>query len=226
MSLNSSSYGVRAGRGGWKGWEFVIQMKFRPRRHLGEDPEGLIVPIEVLVPDQTLPVIFRLRAQLTSSDVVFDPPSIDFGPCFTEQSVSFPLRITNTCALPQRFGFVQLPRELSVPESDGFGTLLPGETIVRDIVFSPVSAVNHDCALRLRTFLNRDFTVRCRGVGIARGSPFHTLSSIFLPLREGSPSWRALSCGTPLQMGAGKFLSLEHRRSAALGCASARRARK
>ena len=73
-----------------KDGEFVIQMKFRPRRHLGEDPEGLIVPIEVLVPDQTLPVIFRLRARLTSSDVVFDPPSIDFGPCFTGQSSRFP----------------------------------------------------------------------------------------------------------------------------------------
>jgi hypothetical protein len=155
---------------------FAMQMKFRPTPETIErcqkfctdesDPTIMVVPIRLLVPDQTLPVIFRLKAKLSTSDILFKPSSIDFGPCFTEQSVSVPLEITNQCALPQKFGFVHLPRELSVPEDDGFGTLLPGETIVRNVVFSPIAAVSEKYTLKMQTFLGREFKIPCVGAGV------------------------------------------------------------
>jgi hypothetical protein len=33
------------------------------------------------VPDQPLPVAFRLRAQLTTTELRFEPPQLDFGDC-------------------------------------------------------------------------------------------------------------------------------------------------
>merc|ERR1719261_1329242 len=65
--------------------EFEVQIKFRPQPGLlqrcgghamtlgtsgetiGEAPGIIAVPVEVFVPDQTLPVYFTLRAQLTTS---------------------------------------------------------------------------------------------------------------------------------------------------------------
>ena len=76
------------------------------------------------------------------------------------------MKITNMCALPQKFGFVGLPRELSVPEDDGFGTLLPNESIVRNVVFSPVAAVPGKFALKMQTFLGREFKINCIGTGV------------------------------------------------------------
>jgi hypothetical protein len=157
---------------------FTVQMKFRPTPETLAscvtyvDPNGkgdntvIIIPLYITVPGQTLKVLFRLRAKITSSDVIFDPPSLDFGPCFTDRSVAYPLKITNTSALPQRFGFVKLPREVSVPFQDGFGTLLPFETIEREVIFSPSSATMHNFSLTFSTYLNRTFKLPCRGRGV------------------------------------------------------------
>ena len=176
---------------------FTVQMKFRPTpdtlaacsTYVDPDGEGdntiIIVPLHITVPGQTLKVLFRFRAKLTSSDVIFDPPSIDFGPCFTDRAVSFPLKITNTSALPQRFGFVKLPREVSVPFQDGFGTLLPFETIERDIVFSPTGATVHNFALTFSTYLNRTFKIQCHGRGVKPPLSFsHTLLKLACTPKE------------------------------------------
>ena len=37
--------------------------------------------------------------------------------------------MTNHCLLPQLFGFVSLPDFVTIQPNDGFGTLLPGETL-------------------------------------------------------------------------------------------------
>jgi hypothetical protein len=56
------------------------------------------------------------------------------------QSASIRVAIMNHSQLPQSFAFVGLPVEFTVPYNDGFGTLLPQETIFREIVFSPTTA--------------------------------------------------------------------------------------
>jgi hypothetical protein len=37
--------------------------------------------MKVTVPDQKLPVTFSLRAHVTTTDLVFIPSKLDFGPC-------------------------------------------------------------------------------------------------------------------------------------------------
>jgi hypothetical protein len=131
------------------------------------------------VSGQVLDVIFRMRSKLTTSDVTFDPPSVDFGPCFTDRTVSYPIKITNHSALPQKFGFVKLPREMTVPYQDGFGTLLPCETIERNLLFSPVSATDHDFSLTFSTYMNRTFNIQCHGVGVKPPLSFSTTNLLF-----------------------------------------------
>ena len=66
--------------------------------------------------------------------------------------------------LPQKFGFVNLKPELDVQPFDGFGILLPHESKTVDVVFSPISAVESDLKLTIRTTMNLNYTLRVRGV--------------------------------------------------------------
>tara|TARA_B110000091_G_scaffold204852_1_gene239967 strand:- start:1290 stop:3344 length:2055 start_codon:yes stop_codon:yes gene_type:complete len=159
---------------------FNVQMKFRPSEKTlqrlkskyvdkeanGGDDTIIVVPLTIDVSGQVLDVIFRMKAKLTTSDITFDPPNLNFGPCYTDRTVSYPISITNNSALPQKFGFVKLPREISVPYQDGFGTLLPYETIERDILFSPLSAVDSNFSLTFSTYMNRTFNIQCKGSGV------------------------------------------------------------
>lgn len=165
---------------------FVIQARFEPRAGLLERltrsnaghvnvGEGIMnVPIEVHVLDQVLPVIFHLRAKLTPSDISFSVfggafisvPTVNFGPCYTCQSIVVPLAMKNMSALPQKFGFVSLKQQVDVQPNDGFGTLLPFETMTRNVIFSPQAATEQHFPLICRTSLNRTFTLQCTGRGV------------------------------------------------------------
>lgn len=124
------------------------------------------VPTSVTSPDQALPVVFTLTSRLTSGDVVLDPPQLDFGQCYTAQTTSMTVSLTNASDLPQRFGFVSLPPEIRVQPSQGFGVVLPHETVQRTVLFSPVAATQHAFALTVATTMNRQLKlpVVARGV--------------------------------------------------------------
>lgn len=66
--------------------------------------------LQVTVPDQKLPVRFLLRAHVTTTDLIFSPPSLDFGNCMLAEDTGRVLRVTNPSALPHTLGFVNLPQ--------------------------------------------------------------------------------------------------------------------
>ena len=88
---------------------FDVQMKFRPTKKTLErlknkydmlndsnnDKTVVTVPMTINVSGQILDVIFRMRSKLTTSDITFHPSFIDFGPCYTDRTVSYPIQITN-----------------------------------------------------------------------------------------------------------------------------------
>ena len=96
----------------------------------GNPETGVIeVPMVVTVPDQSLPVRYMFRTQLTSGAVKIEPPALDFGPAVScNEAVSLRVKLTNTSALPQQLGFVRLRAEVTVAPLDGFFDLLPGES--------------------------------------------------------------------------------------------------
>eukprot|EP00959_Pyramimonas_sp_CCMP1952_P133503 2791859-Pyramimonas_sp.AAC.2 len=99
---------------------------------------GIIeVPMRVNVPDQVLPVNFIFKAKLTTCELIFDPPRLDFGKCPLSESVVCALKVTNPSKLTQKFGFVNLPAEIKIEPQKGFGTLLPDETVELTVRWSP-----------------------------------------------------------------------------------------
>ncbi|KOO24331.1 flagellar associated protein [Chrysochromulina tobinii] len=156
--------------------------------------EVLSIPISVSVPEQVLPVSFMLRAQLTDPTLRFERDGLEvstlhFGSCPLNASRILELSIRNVSALPQRFGFLPLPKELDVQPGDAIGTILPGETLVRRVLFSPTAEITHKITLTCRTSLNRTYHLKCVGTGI---QPILTLSSVKLslpPTVEGDTSF-------------------------------------
>ncbi|ETW09786.1 hypothetical protein H310_00267 [Aphanomyces invadans] len=156
---------------------FEVQLKFRPteaiwtavlKRRLGWKQGNVVaIPLQVLVPDQVLPVYFVLRVQLTSGNLLFSLPSLSFGACCTTQSVSQSLVLTNPSRLPQKFGFVHVPPEIRVEPNDGFGTLLPLEQATVTVFYSPLSATEFKSTLTCATTLNRTYQIPCVGQGMS-----------------------------------------------------------
>lgn len=76
-------------------------------------------------------------------------PCVWFRVLWPIQSASASLAITNHSDLPQKFAFVGLPVEVTVVPNEGFGTLLPKETVHVTLQFSPTSATGACMGLTL-----------------------------------------------------------------------------
>ncbi|KAK7093572.1 cilia- and flagella-associated protein 74-like [Littorina saxatilis] len=154
--------------------QFSAQLKFLPRKSLFEEAERyfdgdtgvLEAPMIISVANQTAPVPFTVNAVVTTSDLEFDVKDIDFGYCTVYESVRSVIKLTNKSILPQQFGFVGLPEYVEVQPNDGFGTLLPLETIELDVIFSPNKAFDYKFELVCKSLINRDFKISCVGVGV------------------------------------------------------------
>ncbi|XP_008283307.1 uncharacterized protein cfap74 [Stegastes partitus] len=153
---------------------FNAQLKFMPRQSLSKDAKKffdsdtgvLEVPVTVQVAGQVQPAQCTVQAVVTSSDLQFDQTEVDFGFCSIYQSVKSSVRLSNTSLLPQDFGFVGLPEFIEVQPNDGFGTLLPQETLELHLIFSPKTAKEYRFQLGCKSGINRDFLLPCRAVGL------------------------------------------------------------
>ncbi|KAG2893909.1 hypothetical protein PC119_g20090 [Phytophthora cactorum] len=132
---------------------FPVQVRFRPeekmwkrieRAGLGSRELGMLaVPVQVVVPDQVVPVFFLLTARLTSAELQIKTGRSDkglhFGACCVGHSVSHELTIANAARVPQRIGVTSLPKDVTVADvSEGVGVvLLPGEERTLRVVYMP-----------------------------------------------------------------------------------------
>ncbi|KAK7476539.1 hypothetical protein BaRGS_00032219 [Batillaria attramentaria] len=147
--------------------QFSAQLKFLPRQSLFEeavkyfdrDTGVLEAPMIIRVADQTAPVPFTVNAVVTNSDLEFDVKNIDFGYTTVYESTKTTIKLTNKSILPQEFALLGCQRwYVEVQPNDGFGTLLPLETIELDDIFSPSKAFDYKFDL--------DFKISCVGVGV------------------------------------------------------------
>ncbi|XDV48351.1 hypothetical protein PO909_017774 [Leuciscus waleckii] len=153
---------------------FSAQLKFLPRsslyadakRFFNKDTGVLEVPLTVQVPDQVKPVVFTAHAVVTGSDLLFDRTELDFGHCSVHESTRSSVRLTNCSLLPQEFGFVGIPKFIDVQPNDGFGTLLPSQSMDIHLIFSASKAGEHNFTLTCKTSINRDFVLSCHAIGV------------------------------------------------------------
>ena len=151
------------------GERFEFNLKFHPTRTLLEkygDERGMIeLRMRLLVPDQVLPVTFTIRAQVTAGDLVLAPTQIDFGACPVGSAVAVPLTIHNPGLLPCHFGFHSSAKGTQVVPGEGYGYILPGETITRKVVHKCTHAGRHRFQLECYTLLKQRFSVQCTAEG-------------------------------------------------------------
>ncbi|XP_026780950.3 cilia- and flagella-associated protein 74 [Pangasianodon hypophthalmus] len=153
---------------------FHAQLKFLPRCSLPEDAKSffdqdtgvLEVPLNIQVADQVKPVPFTVHAVVTTSDLKFDHTEVDFGHCTVFESVQNTVRLTNLSLLPQDFGFVGIPKSIDVQPNDGFGTLLPLQSLEIDLIFSASKAGEYNFQLTCKSGINRNFLLPCRAIGV------------------------------------------------------------
>ncbi|KAK7884358.1 hypothetical protein WMY93_027481 [Mugilogobius chulae] len=151
---------------------FKALLRFQPRASLPEDAGVLFdrdtgvleAPVEVHAAGQW--VSLTVSAVLTSSDLSLDTSLLDFGSCSIHQAVRSRVQLTNMSLLPQDFGFCDLPEFVEVQPNDGFGTLLPQETLNVDLIFRPKKAQVYSFQLCCKTGLNRDLWLSCRAVAV------------------------------------------------------------
>ncbi|XP_076859168.1 cilia- and flagella-associated protein 74 isoform X2 [Brachyhypopomus gauderio] len=154
--------------------KFRAQLKFLPRRSLpgdakfffDQDTGVLEVPLTVHVADQARPVRVPVHAVVTTSDLEFDCTQVDFGHCSVFESVRAGVRLSNRSLLPQDFGFVRIPKFIDVQPNDGFGTLLPHQTLDIDLIFSAEKAGEYNFQLTCKSGINRVFLLACRAIGV------------------------------------------------------------
>ena len=55
----------------------------------------------------------------------------------------------------KEFGFIGIPDFIDIQPGDGFGTLLPFETVALDVIFSPARADDYKFNLVCKTLIDR-----------------------------------------------------------------------
>ena len=120
------------------------------------------------------PVPFAFKATLTRGDVLFDPPSLDFGDVPLGERGVLKLRVTNGGTVPQKFGVLG-PERREMDETEGdvavapsrYGEILGGETTTLEVGFAPRVVGERVFALTLKSLLGaREFRVPCVGWGV------------------------------------------------------------
>ncbi|XP_012886885.1 PREDICTED: cilia- and flagella-associated protein 74 [Dipodomys ordii] len=142
---------------------YSVQLKFLPRLSLPEDAgkyfdkdsRVLEAPMTIRVADQIKPVEFTVQAIVTTSDLELNPSEVDFGYCTVYEAIRTEINLSNHSLLPQMFGFVGLPKFVDIQPNDGFGTIMPLETLQFDVIFQPAKAREYNFELVCKSEINR-----------------------------------------------------------------------
>ncbi|XP_010014079.1 PREDICTED: uncharacterized protein CFAP74, partial [Nestor notabilis] len=153
---------------------FSVQLKFLPRHSLSQDAGSyfneetriLEVPVTILIVDKAKKVNVTVHAIVTTADLEISPAQINFGYCTIYEAVQASVVLTNKSILPQEFGFVGLPEFVEIQPNDGFGILLPLESLMLDIIFKANKAKDYSFELTCKSEINRQYKLSCKAVGV------------------------------------------------------------
>ncbi|KAF7257089.1 hypothetical protein EG68_06013, partial [Paragonimus skrjabini miyazakii] len=126
----------------------------------------LHVPVAVCVAGQTNVLEMIIAAVVTSSDLTLNPNPMVFGSVEIHETVATRLVITNHSLLSQQFGIVNLPEYVDVQPNNGFGTILPKDTLELEVLFSPSKPKDYSFQITCKTGIGREFSIPCTGIGV------------------------------------------------------------
>lgn len=159
------------------------------------DSGRVAVPLTLQAEGQTREGTLLVCAHITPAHVQVSVDLLDFGRVSTHESVVRRVRLTNHSALPQAFGFTGLPTWLTVQPDEGFGTLLPFESLACDVVFSPPRHPHDDDEQKFQTTIAVEYRgretvhhIRCTGIGVSPALALSTNHVTFRPTCIGDAS--------------------------------------
>ncbi|GMH41393.1 hypothetical protein BSKO_09303 [Bryopsis sp. KO-2023] len=156
------------------GEDCIFHIDFRPQEtilqnlskfQIGDENGSMEIPMKVQVTNQALPLEFVLKFSVTTGDLVFEPPAIDFGDCILNEQAAATLTIRNNSALPHQFGFPSLPK--GVRMNNRFGTILPFNSFTIEVFYQPSTPHKRSFSLKCQTLMDRTFAVPCIARGLA-----------------------------------------------------------
>ena len=130
-------------------------------QHFPQYEKTAVIPLRMSVINQVLPIDFSLSFTPSSLKLSFDPPSLDFGTFLTTECKELPLKITSSLQLPCNFGFVRLPNGVSIRPFDGFGVIMPNETVEVFVCFQSQLAKKHTFPIQIATLQGQKFSLLC-----------------------------------------------------------------
>ena len=124
-----------------------------------DDEDTAVIPMKMIVQNQVLPVDFAISVTPSPTKLIFEPSSLDFGTLLTTECKEITIKITSLLQLPCDFGFVKLPNTISVSPLDGFGLVMPGETVEVVASFKSTFVKRHEFQLTCVTLQGQKFTI-------------------------------------------------------------------
>ena len=125
------------------------------------------IPLVMEVVNQVLPVNFTISFTPSPLKLTFEPSSIDFGTLLTTECKEVTVKMTSLMELPCDFGFIRLPQGVSVQPFDGFGLIMPGESIDVVVSFQSQMAKKHEFVVTVATLQGQKFSIPCSANVIA-----------------------------------------------------------
>jgi hypothetical protein len=119
------------------------------------------IPIKMEVVNQVLPVNFSVTFTPSPVKLTFEPAVLDFGTFLTTECKQVTLKMTSQMELPSNFGFIRLPNGISVQPYEGFGLIMPGETVDMTISFQSQIPKKHEFVVQVATLQGQKFNVPC-----------------------------------------------------------------
>ncbi|TGZ75055.1 hypothetical protein CRM22_000597, partial [Opisthorchis felineus] len=196
QSLSSDLQELTSGRDSHLG-EMNDQLDLSPQ--FDADTGVLQVPVIVSVAGQTNVLKLVVSAVVTTSDLKLAPTAIDLGTVGLSETAVTRFSITNPGLLPQEFAIVNLPQYVDVQPNNGFGTILPEQTIELELLFTPDKVKEFKFRIMCKSGIGRTFTTDCVATCVKSPVTLSAHKLVFNPTPLGETSSVQFSISNPRQ---------------------------
>lgn len=107
---------------------------FRIKNNENSSHHHYNIPLKVYITNIDIPFIIQLSFSSTIDRVSIIPRTLKFNSIYIDEGCTIPIKIKNNSLLPQKYGFVIMPKEIKADPS--IGTLLPNEEITINCTFN------------------------------------------------------------------------------------------
>ncbi|KAI3380654.1 hypothetical protein SNEBB_006277 [Seison nebaliae] len=152
--------------------EFNIMVKWHPKDTLpidvpdyyDEETKTFQYRLDILIKSHVLDCFIYSIPTTTEIEIIYPHRIMDFGYINTSTYVKKKCKLKNHSILPQEYGFVENPSFVTIKPNNGFGTLLPHETIDILIFLTIDLPGEYNFQILCKNLLNKVSTLKCKAV--------------------------------------------------------------